>query len=47
LLESQDLRGFIEILFAALVASGPESLVDGRARRDGVGLGERDSVPEK
>jgi hypothetical protein len=47
LLESEDFGGFIEIFFAALIASGSKAAVDSRTRGDGVCLGKRDSVPEK
>lgn len=47
MLEPEHFRGVIEILFAALIASGPKTAVDGRTRGDGVRLGKRDSVPEK
>jgi hypothetical protein len=47
LLEPEHFRGFIEILFAALIAAGPKPAVNSRTRGDGVCLGKRDSVPEK
>jgi hypothetical protein len=47
LLESEHFRGLIEILFAALIASGPKAAIDSGARGDGVCLGKGDSVPEK
>jgi len=40
-------RGFIEILFAAVIALDTEAVFEGRAGCDGVGLGKRDSMPEE
>jgi hypothetical protein len=39
--------GFIEILFAAVIALDAEAAFEGRARSDGVGLGKGDSMPEE
>jgi hypothetical protein len=47
LIGSQHFCGFIDILFAALIASDPEAAIDSRARGDGVCLGKWDPVPEK
>src|SRR5437763_14990779 len=35
------------ILFAAVIALDTEAAFEGRARRDGVGLGKRDPMPEE
>src|SRR2546421_11480297 len=37
----------MEILFAAVIALDTEAAFEGRARRDGVGLGKGDSMPEE
>jgi len=47
LITSQHFCGLISILFAAVITSNPEGAIDMRAGREGVGLGKRDSVPEK
>ena len=47
MLEPEDFRGFIEILFAALIAPDRKTTVDSRTGSDGVCLGKWDSVPEK
>jgi hypothetical protein len=47
MLEPEDLRGFIEILLAALIASRRKTTVNSRTGSDGVCFGKRDSVPEK
>jgi hypothetical protein len=47
LLESEYFGGLIEILLAALIASGHKTAVDSRTRGDGVCLSKRDPVPEK
>src|SRR5437588_12844157 len=47
LFESEHCRGFIEILFAAVIAPDPEGAIEGRARGDGIGLGKGDSMPEE
>lgn len=43
----QNLGGFIDILFAALIAPDLEAAIDSRARGDRICLGKYDSVPEK
>jgi hypothetical protein len=47
LFESEHLGGLIDILFATLIAAGPETAVDSRRRGNSVCFGKRDSVPEK
>src|SRR5229473_4265283 len=47
MLEPEHFRGFIKILFAALIAPGRKTTVNSRTGSDGVCLGKRDSVPEK
>jgi hypothetical protein len=47
MLEPEHFRGFIEILFAALIAPGRKTTVNSRTGSDGVCLGKRNSVPEK
>jgi hypothetical protein len=47
LLKSEDFRGLINVLFAALIAADPKTTVDSRTGGDGVCLAKRDSVPEK
>jgi hypothetical protein len=46
-LGSQHLGGLIEMLFATLIAPDRETLIDGRARRNGVCFGKQNPVPEK
>ena len=47
LFESEHCRGFVEILFAAVIAPDPEAAVEERARGDGIGFGKGDSMPEE
>src|SRR6267378_3355328 len=47
LFESQHFRGFIKILFAALIASDPEVGIDSRAGSDGIRLAKYNSMPEQ
>ena len=45
-LELQQVRRFIGILFAALIASDLEDAIDNRTRGDGIRFAQRDSLPE-
>ncbi|OLE47047.1 MAG: hypothetical protein AUG46_07715 [Acidobacteria bacterium 13_1_20CM_3_58_11] len=47
LFESEHCRGFIEILFAAVIALDPEGAIERRARGEGIGFGKGDSMPEE
>src|SRR5205809_5686941 len=47
LFESEHCRGFIEILFAAVIAPDPEGAIERRARGEGIGFGKGDSMPEE
>ena len=47
LVESPHFRGFIKILLAAFIAPDGEGAMENGARADGVGLAERNFVPEE
>src|SRR5437879_12786498 len=47
LFESEHCRGFIEILFAAVIAPDPEGAIERRARGEGIGFGKGDSMAEE
>src|SRR2546421_11146444 len=47
LFESEHCRGFIEILFAAVIAPDPEGAIERRARGEGIGFGKGNSMPKE
>jgi hypothetical protein len=46
LVDSQDLLGSVCVLLAALITPHLKSALDGRGRRESIGLAKRDPVPE-
>jgi len=47
LFESEHCRGFVKILFAAVIAPDPEGAIERRARSEGIGFGKGNSMPEE